>query len=118
MPDLEKLSPEELLAAIGTDTDAPLEMSSLKDNILSELNRRFADPELVKDIPGTGLIQLAKEVLKQPDEKQDAAVVEGLDILDALDAVPEEHAIRVLDREIGRRKAELERFEQKRKEYP
>ena len=117
MSDLEKLSAEELLAAIGDSSgdEKPFDLAALKESVLGELYRRMGDKDLVKDIPGTGLIQLAKEMLKQPEEAKPAEV-EGLNILDSLDAVPVEHARMVLDREIARLRAELERFEAKRKE--
>ena len=117
MADLEKLSAEELLAAIGDggEDEKPFDLSSLKESVLGELYRRMGDKDLVKDIPGTGLIQLAKEMLKQPEE-QKPAEAEGLNILDSLDAVPVDHARMVLDREIGRLRGELAKFVAKREE--
>ena len=97
----------------GESSDVPFDLGVLKTNLLKELNRRVGDKDLVKDIPGTGLIQLVKELLKQPDEEKPAEA-EGLNILDSLDAVPADHARQVLDREIARLQAELAKFVAKR----
>ena len=95
--------------------DSKFDLAALKESVLGELYRRMGDKDLVKDIPGTGLIQLAKEMLKQPEEAKPAEV-EGLNILDSLDAVPVDHARMVLDREIARLNAELAKFVAKREE--
>lgn len=117
--DLTRLTAEELIAAMQADVkpdeETPFDLNEFKGNVLGELNRRMGDKDLVKDIPGTGLIQLAKELLKQPEEEK-TVEHDGRSILDSLDAVPREHALMVLDREIERLKGELARFEAKREE--
>jgi hypothetical protein len=118
MSALAALTAEELLATISDDpiVEKPFDLTAFKEAVLGELNRRMGDKDLVKDIPGTGLIQLAKELLKLADEAKQADATEGLSILDALDHVPIEHARSVLDREINRLRDELGLFEAKREE--
>ena len=80
------------------------------------MKRRFEEePE---NLPGTFVIKLVLDGLKAIAARDvpEPAEVEGLNILDSLDAVPVEHARMVLDREIARLRAELERFERKREE--
>jgi RNA-binding protein YhbY len=61
---------DELAAA--DDTDDPVSVAGLRHSVLTELNRRLGDTELVKGLPGTALLQLAKELLKDKTEESEA----------------------------------------------
>jgi hypothetical protein len=119
MADLERLTAQELLEAIApgeqTETEG-FDLGNFKNAILGELNRRLGDPDLVKDSPGTGLIQLAKELLKQPPEPEQAEGEDTRSIIDTLDALPKEHARKLLQREIDRMRGELARYTAKLEE--
>jgi hypothetical protein len=112
-PGLEQLTAQELLAAITPSEGEPevegFHLGQFKTAILGELNRRLGDPDLVKDIPGTGLIQLAKELLKQPEKPVETGE-DTRSILDTLDALPPAHARKLLQREIDRATGELARY--------
>jgi hypothetical protein len=54
------------------ETADPLSAAGLRRNILAELHRRFADPELVQGLPGTALLQLAKELLRDKPAEPEA----------------------------------------------
>jgi hypothetical protein len=118
-PGLERLTAKELLEAIApgeqTETEG-FDLGNFKNAILGELNRRLGDPDLVKDIPGTGLIQLAKELLKQPAEPEQTEGEDTRSIIDTLDALPKEHARKLLQREIDRMRGELARYTEKLEE--
>ena len=45
-----------------------VDSEALREAILGELKNRLTDPIAVKELPGTGLIQLAKELFKQKNE--------------------------------------------------
>jgi hypothetical protein len=114
-PGLDRLTATELLEALQPtgateQPDEGFDLGNFKNAILGELNRRLGDPDLVKDIPGTGLIQLAKELLKQPAEQAPDEGEDTRSILDTLDALPPEHARKLLQREIDRLNGELARY--------
>lgn len=60
-------------------------IEALSANVYAELNRRLGDPKSAAELPGTGLIQIAKELAKamKPAEPDAAAVVP--DVLDLID---------------------------------
>lgn len=45
-------------------TDETFNLGELADDVVEELGRRLKDPTLRKELPGTGLIQLAKQLLQ------------------------------------------------------
>jgi hypothetical protein len=51
--------------ATADETADPVSVAGLRHSVLHELRRRLGDPELVKELPGTGLLQLARELLKE-----------------------------------------------------
>lgn len=61
--DLERLSVEELAAALDPGED-DAEMDDVDALILGELQRRLADETRRAEIPGTVLVQMAREVYK------------------------------------------------------
>lgn len=104
MADLAELTAEQLIEAANTtvpETET-VDMAALRDKVFGELNRRLADPQAVKDIPGTGLIQLAKELAKQTQDDAPKDDGENISILDRIDALPREHAIALIKGEIAR----------------
>lgn len=105
---LEQLDAEALI----DEATAP-GLGALRESVLGELMRRFEDPELVKDIPGTGLIQLAKELIKskanEPPAPED---VKPHSLLDQITALPAEHAAKLIQAEIGRLETELDAHRQ------
>ena len=101
----------------GAADDENADFREIVDLATKELLRRFKDePE---NLPGTFVIKLVLDGLKaiaardvpEPDTTGD------LSILDALDSVPRDHAVMVLDREILRLQDELARFVEKRGTY-
>jgi len=64
---LATLSAEELgvLAAEALAHGDPVTIPGLTRNALTELDRRFGDPELVKEISSAGLLSFVKEVLRE-----------------------------------------------------
>lgn len=103
MPDPETLTAQELIdAATGGTEPVAVDMAALRDKVFGELNRRLADPDAVKDIPGTGLIQLAKELAKQTQDDTPKDDGESVSILDRIDALPREHAVVLIKGEIAR----------------
>lgn len=104
MADPATLTAQELIDAATTTVPetATVDMGALRDKVFGELNRRLADPEAVKDIPGTGLIQLAKELAKQTQDDTPKDDGESVSILDRIDALPREHAIALIKGEIAR----------------
>lgn len=82
-----------------------------------ELLRRFnEEPE---NLPGTFVIKLVLDGLKAiaaNDVPEPETVEDGRSILDSIHAVPPAHAVKLLDREIERRQAELAAFVAKREE--
>lgn len=49
-------------------TDETFNLGELADDVVEELGRRLRDPKLRKELPGTGLIQLAKQLLQLRSE--------------------------------------------------
>jgi hypothetical protein len=82
-----------------------------------ELLRRFKEePE---DLPGTFVIKLVLDGLKAIAAKDVPEASEGEDtrsIIDTLDALPPEHARKLLQREIDRMRGELARYTEKLEE--
>lgn len=63
MTALERLSADELAAALRPQHDTD-ELGELDDLVLQELRERLADDDRRKEIPGTVLVQMAREVMK------------------------------------------------------
>lgn len=85
------------------------DLNTLRERTLGELQRRLGDPEKAKDIPGTGLIQLAKEAIKLGERQDKPDDAEERSVLEQIDALPTPHAIKVLEAERERLTVELER---------
>lgn len=78
---LERLDPAALVAALETadGTEPPsaaILLDKVRDGALAELLRRFDDPELRKDLPGTGLLNVINAAMRL-DEKRLAANTEN-----------------------------------------
>lgn len=104
MSDPAVLTDAELIAAATVDVKETegVDIRLLRDKVFGELNRRLADPDAVKDIPGTGLIQLAKELAKQTPPEPEKDTDSGVSILDRIDALPVEHAVALIKGELAR----------------
>lgn len=103
MTDLTGLSGADLLAALSSDDerqDDEFNEAVLRKAVGAELTRRLTDKEAVRDLPGTGLLQLAKELMKTAPAPE--AVDVEVSILDRIDALPAEHATELIRRELAR----------------
>lgn len=100
----------------GDEAGGPFDLGVLTGLTLGELQRRLGDEEQAKELPGTGLIQIAKELLKLGERQQPAAEPEERSVVDQVDALPAAHALRVLQAERERLTAELARLDLKLEE--
>lgn len=82
---LTPFTPDDLTAAASAlAVPGDFDIGKLRRLILGELQRRLEDPEACKDIPGTGLIQLAKELAKHAESQPEIDPSDGVDVLDLI----------------------------------
>lgn len=86
------------------------DLAVLSTRVLGELQRRFGEPEQAKEIPGTGLIQLAKELIKlgerekpEEDEENQTSILELLDT----PGLPDNQKLTLAKHEIQRIESDL-----------
>ena len=117
MPQPEPISPEDIsdaLDAIGEDPDDPT-FGEIGKLAVEELEKRLTEhPE---ELPGTDLIKFVTAYFKAKSERQIPGTADQhFSLLEQVDALPTEHAQKLLKAEIAHLHAELERYEQKLEE--
>jgi hypothetical protein len=110
-PQPERITDADLEGAIAavTSEDSKFTLASLREAVGGELHRRLADPELVKELPGTGLIQIAKELLKLAEEAAPEPDPLLADLLNQ-PGFPDEKKVELAVHEIGRLREEMQRL--------
>lgn len=66
--DIERLSPEQIASALDPK-DAGEELGELDELILLEVKERLGDPDRRREIPGTVLMQLARDVFRVREQE-------------------------------------------------